>query len=840
MLSGAHHSAPILVILLVGGLLLAGWGAPSTNSSASTAGLDHMARGRSPSVIGTDAATIRMDAPPHRLLGPPGTIVENLTYAAPGPRFPYWPIGGVYDHGTGRIYSPENGLGSSKNLTYLLSATPATLSLNSTNLSLSAAADSIAYAGSNGLVYLGETDPATDRAEIQVFDPARGTTSAPVASSVVGTPGSMIYDPSNQILYIAIAHSPASPSPTGGLSAFDVSTDGFVTNGPALPAGFVPEVLTLTTNESTLYIGGFNTYDAPSAPLEVVAVNLSTNSVATISLPEYPGQDERPGSIAYDPTDDGVYFASSALGAAGHVTENVSVIDAGTNAYIASIAMPTVLGASTWAAGSITYNPENADLYLTQNPSPYFQATNASSNRSILVLNGTQLTSGNPSGSLEASMRPSGGIYVPSLPSGTGGELWFPSSPTNPASVDGGYSVLALPPRITSLAANPALIDEGMMTSIHSDTGGGGGNLTYNYTGLPTGCNSQDMANFTCTPNGNGSFTIRLEVTDALGQKTNLATQLVVDPPLAVTGTVSTDSPDVDQPVRFSATPIGGDAQYWIAWFFGDGAEVVSTTAVHSYVSAGTYAAYVLVNDSLGQVREYAISIAVSQVPSGATIVTNQSSTDVGIPVRFAAVVQNGSPPLSEFWGFDDGSANATAPVVAHTFQYAGAFLVTLRVTDGNGLIARSSLLFEVMPDLVGRILVSTGPLPVNASTDFAERLTGGTAPFRYVWLFGDNTTSTLASPAHAFTEEGNYSVSVRVTDAGGATVVNHTVVHVTAAPSTAPIGPNRANGGFTEDGYLLAIASAALGGVVGSAATRVWWQRRHSPPSPGENLAPE
>ncbi|MFI5417567.1 MAG: PKD domain-containing protein [Candidatus Lutacidiplasmatales archaeon] len=48
--------------------------------------------------------------------------------------------------------------------------------------------------------------------------------------------------------------------------------------------------------------------------------------------------------------------------------------------------------------------------------------------------------------------------------------------------------------------------------------GGGYGKLTYNYTGLPSGCPSVDAAQLTCTPNDIGVYNISISVHDALGE----------------------------------------------------------------------------------------------------------------------------------------------------------------------------------------------------------------------------------------------------------------------------------------------------------------------------------
>ncbi|PKP36598.1 MAG: hypothetical protein CVT97_08640, partial [Bacteroidetes bacterium HGW-Bacteroidetes-14] len=50
----------------------------------------------------------------------------------------------------------------------------------------------------------------------------------------------------------------------------------------------------------------------------------------------------------------------------------------------------------------------------------------------------------------------------------------------------------------------------------------------------------------------------------------------------------------------------------------------------------------------------------------------------------------------------------------------------------------------------------------------FTSYVTGGVQPYSYNWNFGDGSTSTSASPQHTYTNPGNYTASLIVTDAEG------------------------------------------------------------------------
>ncbi len=58
--------------------------------------------------------------------------------------------------------------------------------------------------------------------------------------------------------------------------------------------------------------------------------------------------------------------------------------------------------------------------------------------------------------------------------------------------------------------------------------------------------------------------------------------------------------------------------------------------------------------------------------------------------------------------------------------------------------------------------------LPGSLSVAFAANVEGGLAPYSLYWDFGDGTSSQEGMPIHAYGAEGNYTVTVTVTDATG------------------------------------------------------------------------
>ena len=90
------------------------------------------------------------------------------------------------------------------------------------------------------------------------------------------------------------------------------------------------------------------------------------------------------------------------------------------------------------------------------------------------------------------------------------------------------------------------------------------------------------------------------------------------------------------------------------------------------------------------------------------------------------------------------------------------------------------------VPVLVPRALFSYNP-PTGSSTwlvSFVDESMNN--PTSWQWSFGDGTTSTAASPTHAFSKAGTYNVSLTVTNSAGSDTIS-CVVPVATAPTVTP-----------------------------------------------------
>jgi len=146
------------------------------------------------------------------------------------------------------------------------------------------------------------------------------------------------------------------------------------------------------------------------------------------------------------------------------------------------------------------------------------------------------------------------------------------------------------------------------------------------------------------------------------------------------------------QSVRFTDTSTGPIVSW--TWDFGDGSAPVSWSTrpgegavSHTYGVAGSYTVALAVTDSTGasDTETKPAYITVYALPQAGF---SASATHVllGESVAFSSLSTGGVPPLTCAWDFDnDGVVDSANTSPTHSYAVAGAYTVSLKVTDARG-----------------------------------------------------------------------------------------------------------------------------------------------------------
>ncbi len=129
--------------------------------------------------------------------------------------------------------------------------------------------------------------------------------------------------------------------------------------------------------------------------------------------------------------------------------------------------------------------------------------------------------------------------------------------------------------------------------------------------------------------------------------------------------------------------------------------------------------------------------------------------------------------PLTFEWDFGDGSDIDTATKVDHTFAENKTYNVVLTVKDVKNTVKKTTVLTVDSAACTQAVTVqfsyaNDASDATNATIKFTGNVSGNIA--KYVWDFGDGTTSNDANPTHKYEKSGNYDVTLTVTDADGIT----------------------------------------------------------------------
>jgi len=321
---------------------------------------------------------------------------------------------------------------------------------------------------------------------------------------------------------------------------------------------------------------------------------------------------------------------------------------------------------------------------------------------------------------------------------------------------------------------------------------------SYAWTFGDGGTSTQQNPAHTFTTGGN--FTATVTVTDNAGATGSASLAIGVASPAnrPPTATAAANPTSGTAPLTVAFTGSGTDPDGTIAsyrWTFGDGGTSTLQNPSHTYTTAGSYIASLVVTDNGGATGSAAVSISVSTAVNRAPTATasaNPTSGTAPLVVAFTGTGTDTDGTIASYrWTFGDGGTS-TLQNPSHTYASAGNYTASLVVTDNGGATGSAAVAISVSAPVNQSPTATASATPTSGAAPLAVAFTGsgtdadGTIA-SYAWTFGDGGTSTQQNPSHTYSSAGNFTASLVVTDNAGATGSAVVTVAVTSAGNVPP-----------------------------------------------------
>lgn len=201
-----------------------------------------------------------------------------------------------------------------------------------------------------------------------------------------------------------------------------------------------------------------------------------------------------------------------------------------------------------------------------------------------------------------------------------------------------------------------------------------------------------------------------------------------------------------------------------------------------------------------------------------------------GMPVTLSAAgsFDPEGDPLVYRWDLDgDGSFDtgwSSSPTLAHTWTDDWNGSVTVEVSDGTSASSASApVTISNLPPVIDTVTVESPVVPEGAPVQFSVTCSdpgSGDTIASVTWDFGDGSFGAGESPAHAYADNGEYTVVVTVTDDDGATAQKSVVVSVS---NTAPVVTIGADASEIDEGGSVSFTGTVTDAGIHDNPTFTW-----------------
>jgi PKD repeat protein len=214
--------------------------------------------------------------------------------------------------------------------------------------------------------------------------------------------------------------------------------------------------------------------------------------------------------------------------------------------------------------------------------------------------------------------------------------------------------------------------------------------------------------------------------------------------------------------VNFDNTSISTSGYQTVLWEFGDGSQSAVFNPAYTYYFPGTYdvTLYILSGDSCYDTHTMPVVVNPTTCAAGHEVWRYSDPLEIAWNSR--NVLPLNTYVLSTLWDFGDGSTATNNGFAGHRYAAAGIYPVCQTITTSSGCTATYC---DTL--VIGNGVCAAGfgwMWGGNCTYDFRDSSYAAAGVARYLWDFGDGSTSTSAQPLHQFSGSGTYAVCLTIT----------------------------------------------------------------------------
>src|SRR5438105_1372886 len=352
-----------------------------------------------------------------------------------------------------------------------------------------------------------------------------------------------------------------------------------------------------------------------------------------------------------------------------------------------------------------------------------------------------------------------------------------------PSEIVTSLSLTASPDQLARDANGQPLVGQRITLSLGASAPQG---AALSQTEVTTGSNG--MATFSVTAPVRGSIgDITVSATPVGTNAGNAATRIIqiratpgnTTAPTAAF-TFSPASPDVGQTVTFNASTTTDEgvpcSNCTFFWNFGGDGTATGLTATHAFSSGGSFVVTLTVTDAAGSTStaQQTVTVSAPSIPTGLSVNPTTGTAKLAQTFTASATAAPNHRITSYQFIWGDGDSNTqNSPVIQHTYQQAGSFLLTLTVRDDLGQSATANQVITVSSGLTATFTTSKSGTTVTfdasgSSSQVASTITDYACDFDSDDSYDTNGSNPIVS--HDYGANGTFRVTLKITDNRGAT----------------------------------------------------------------------